>query len=120
MQSTALQISSYYITEQLYVGSRTIVYRGRCEVDQRPVVIKLMRNEHPSFTELVQFRNQYVITKNLAVAGVIQPYSLEAHRNGYALITEDFGGTSLSHYIAQYFERRTAENSLQPGEDVSL
>ncbi|HEY9806032.1 MAG TPA: protein kinase, partial [Candidatus Obscuribacterales bacterium] len=71
--------------------------------------------------ELVQFRNQYVITKNLAVAGVIQPYSLEAYRNGYALITEDFGGTSLSHYIDQYFDQqRTSAESSQPDGEVSL
>src|SRR6476646_2158057 len=101
MKSNTLKISSYHITEQLYVGSRTLVYRGRCEAEQRPVVIKLMRNEHPSFTELVQFRNQYIITKNLEVAGVMKPHSLEPYRNGYALVTEDFGGTSLSHYIYQ-------------------
>jgi hypothetical protein len=43
----------------------------------------------------VQFRNQYTIAKNLNFPGIIQTYSLESYRNGYALIVEDFGGISL-------------------------
>jgi hypothetical protein len=34
----------------------------------------------------VQFRNQYTIVKNLNLPGIIQNYSLQAYRNGYALI----------------------------------
>jgi serine/threonine protein kinase len=51
-------LSGYQITEQLYTGTRTLVYRGIRTNDQHPVAIKLLRNEYPNFTELVQFRNQ--------------------------------------------------------------
>nr|WP_257999138.1 hypothetical protein [Fischerella thermalis] len=64
-------------------------------------MIKLMRNEYPSFNELVQFRNQYTIAKNLDIPGIVQPLSLETYGNGYALVMEDFGGISLQEWIKQ-------------------
>ncbi|MEH2235379.1 ATP-binding sensor histidine kinase [Nostoc sp.] len=93
-----LTIAGYQIIEQLYSGSRTQVYRAVREGDRLPVVIKLLKQEYPTFSELVQFRNQYAIAKNLDIPGIIKPYSLEAYNNGYALVMEDFGGISLREF----------------------
>jgi len=90
----------YHINEQIYAGNRTIVYRGlRCS-DGQAVAIKLLRNDFPSFNELVHFRNQYVIAKNLELPGTVKAYSLETYHNHYAMVMEDFGGISLSSYLA--------------------
>ncbi|MEG4010539.1 protein kinase, partial [Microcoleus sp. Pol11C1] len=91
-------IPGYRLTEQLYSGSRTLVFRAIREIDQHRVVIKLLKREYPSFSELLQFRNQYIIAKNLSLAGAVAPYSLETYRNSYALVMEDFGGVSLKEY----------------------
>jgi PAS domain S-box-containing protein len=91
----------YFLVEQLYSGTRTVVYRAIRKSDQHPVVIKLLKNEHPGFHELVQFRNQYAITKHLDIPGIVQPYSLEPYRNGYALVMEDFDGMSLREWMKQ-------------------
>ncbi|MEG4988740.1 AAA family ATPase [Microcoleus sp. BR0-C5] len=90
----------YQINEQIYAGNRTLVYRGIRSSNGQPVVIKLLRNEFPSFNELVYFRNQYVIAKNLNIPGTVKAYSLESYHNRYALVMEDFGGISLSSYLA--------------------
>ncbi len=100
MVSTIVNISGYEITEELYKGSRTLVYRGYQKINSLPVVIKLLKNPYPSFSELVQFRNQYTIAKNLNYPGIIQTYSLEPYQNGYMLVMEDFGGISLKDYFA--------------------
>ena len=92
-------LSGYQILEQLYVGLRTLVYRGIRETDGQAVVIKLLNNPLPNFNELVQFRNQYTIAKNLNLPSIVKPLSLEAYGNSYALIMEDFGGVSLSAYL---------------------
>ncbi|MEH2138915.1 MAG: hypothetical protein V7K42_19970 [Nostoc sp.] len=63
MVSTLVPIPGYHVSEELYNGSRTLVYRGDRETDQKPVVIKLLKNPYPSFSELVQFRNQYTIAE---------------------------------------------------------
>ncbi|MEH2200048.1 trifunctional serine/threonine-protein kinase/ATP-binding protein/sensor histidine kinase [Nostoc sp.] len=99
MVSTRANISGYRISEELYNGSRTLVYRGYRETDSLPVVIKLLKNPYPSFSELVQFRNQYTIAKNLNSPLIIQTYSLEPYQNGYALVMEDFCGISLKDYF---------------------
>ncbi|MEH1866692.1 MAG: AAA family ATPase [Nostoc sp.] len=100
-----VRIAGCQIIEQLYSGSRTQVYRAIRECDtfgglrqRQPVVIKLLKREYPSFSELVQFRNQYAIAKNLDIPSIIKPYSLEPHHNGYALVMEDFGGISLRQF----------------------
>ncbi|UKP00574.1 trifunctional serine/threonine-protein kinase/ATP-binding protein/sensor histidine kinase [Nostoc sp. UHCC 0870] len=99
MASIQIDIPGYQINEELYKGSRTLVYRGVRLKDSLPVVIKLLKNPYPTFTELVQFRNQYTIAKNLQLPEIIQTYSLEAYRNSYALVMEDFGGVSLNKWI---------------------
>ncbi|MHC0062237.1 ATP-binding sensor histidine kinase [Nostoc sp. UIC 10890] len=93
-----LTIAGYQTIEQLYLGSRTQVYRAVRECDRLPVVIKLLKREYPTFSELVQFRNQYAIAKNIDIPGIIKPYSLEAYHNGYVLVMEDFGGVSLRQF----------------------
>ncbi|MFB2937743.1 AAA family ATPase [Aerosakkonemataceae cyanobacterium BLCC-F154] len=96
------KIPGYRITEPLYAGSKTLVYRAVRELDEQPVVIKLLRQEYPSFRELLQFRNQYAIAKNLDLPGVVRCYALENYRSSYILIMEDFGGVSLKQYISNH------------------
>ncbi|MBD1828612.1 AAA family ATPase [Microcoleus vaginatus GB1-A2] len=96
---TPISIPGYRAIEQLYSGPRTSVFRGFSESDNQPVVIKLLKSEYPTFSELVQFRNQYTIAKNIENSGIVKHLSLEAYRNGFALVMEDFGGISLAEYI---------------------
>jgi len=100
-------IAGYRIIEPLYKGSRILVYRAIRQDDQtnisrsehQPVILKTLRDQYPTFQELVQFRNQYTIAKNLNVPGIIQTYHLESHGHGYVLVMEDFGGISLAQFI---------------------
>lgn len=65
-------ITGYTLVEHLYLGSRTAVYRAVKTSSQQPVVIKVLRRKYPTFSELVQFRNQYTIAKNLNIPGVVR------------------------------------------------
>lgn len=94
-------VSGYTLVEQLYLGSRTAVYRAVRPAHQQLVVIKILRHEYPSFSELVQFRNQYAIARNLPIPGIVQPLSLEAVDSSYALVMEDWGGIALGKYVQQ-------------------
>jgi len=100
MTDTSLTIPGYRILDRIYNGSRTQVYRALSQSDQKPVVIKILQSEYPTFNELVQFRNQYTITKNLDLTGIVKPLALSNYRNGFALVMEDFGGISLAEYTA--------------------
>jgi serine/threonine protein kinase len=90
-----VRLTGYKIVEKIYSSSETLVFRGIREKDEISVVIKFLRQDHPKFEKLVQFRNEYTIIKNLNIAGIIKTYGLENYENGYALVMEDFGGISL-------------------------
>jgi len=94
-------IAGYAIVEPLYLGTRTAVYRAVQTTTQRSVVIKMLQRQYPSFGELLQFRNQYTITKHLPIAGIVPPLRLELMGSSYALVMEDFGGVALEKYMQQ-------------------
>ncbi|MBW4600762.1 MAG: AAA family ATPase [Calothrix sp. FI2-JRJ7] len=95
------KVIGYHITEKIYSGSKTLVYRGIREKDRQSVILKLMATEYPTFSEITQFRNQYTIAKSLDLPGIVKPLSIENYRNGYALVMEDFGGISLADWQLQ-------------------
>ncbi|OCQ97546.1 ATP-binding sensor histidine kinase [Limnothrix sp. PR1529] len=95
-----VSLPGYELTEELYRGVKTLVYRG-LQLNQQdhaahePVVIKFLQRAYPTFQELLQFRNQYTIAKNLDMPGLVRPKTLEPYGNSYALVMEDVGGLSL-------------------------
>jgi predicted ATPase/signal transduction histidine kinase len=94
-------LNRYHINETLYQGTRTLVYRGKSHHEKQPVIIKVLRNPNPTFNELVQFRNQYIITHHLEHPSLVRPLALERYGNGYALIMPDDNAISLPNYWQQ-------------------
>ncbi|GJD15258.1 serine/threonine kinase with two-component sensor domain [Rivularia sp. IAM M-261] len=92
-------IPGYQVLSEVYAGSRTLVYRAIREHDSLAVVIKLLACSFPNFNELLQFRNQYAITKNLNIPGIVHPLLLEPYGNSYVLVMEDNKDISLREYI---------------------
>ncbi len=113
-------LPGYRVTEKIYDGSRTLVYRALRDSDRTPVVIKLLKTDYPTFTELVQFRNQYTIAKNLNLPGIVQPISLESYRNSFALVMEDFGGISLKEYVTHLRENCPSNSFPNQANDCAL
>ncbi|WP_017306697.1 AAA family ATPase [Spirulina subsalsa] len=93
-----LQLAGYEELNQLYAGNRTLVYRAIRKPEQQPVIIKILRNPHPDFQELVQFRYQYTISSQLEHPRIVQPLALETRGNSYALVMPDEGAIALSDY----------------------
>ncbi|NEO86967.1 MAG: AAA family ATPase [Spirulina sp. SIO3F2] len=93
-----LNLAGYQQTELLYTGTRTLVYRALHLSDEQSVIVKVLRNAHPHFSELIQFRHQYVITQDLDLPFLVKPLALERYDNSYALIMPDQGAVSLAQY----------------------
>jgi len=91
-------LSGYRILERLYSGSRTEVYRAVREADGRAVAFKVLKNDYPSFDELLQFRNQYTISQQLSHPGLVETEALMPYGNSQALVMEAFEGRSLADY----------------------
>ncbi|MBC8231578.1 AAA family ATPase [bacterium] len=93
-------ILDYEITETIGEEEHTVIYRCRCVRDDEPLLVKVLKTEYPSLTDLAKLRHEYEITKNLNIEGVVKPYGMEKYRNGLMLILEDFGAETLKARIA--------------------
>ncbi|MEM9266947.1 MAG: PAS domain S-box protein [Cyanobacteria bacterium P01_F01_bin.13] len=103
-------VNGYILTEHLYQGTQTAIYRavaadidrsidGKTVEDRSPtVIIKLLQHAYPSLSDLIRFRNQYIVTRHLTVTGVVHPIQLQPWQNAYALVMEDVGSISLDEY----------------------
>ncbi len=105
MSSFNFQIPGYRIIEELYRDTKTIAYRAERTADRLIVTLRVLSSPYPSDRDLLEFRHQYAIAKNLDLPGVVRHYSLEEHERGYALVLEDFGGISLAVSSAPLTER---------------
>jgi len=93
-----LQIPGYRLEEVLSESSHTIIYRAR-QVDEQPVILKVLQAHQPTLEEMARLKQEYKIAANLKIEGVIKAYSLETFKNVTALVLEDFGGLALSQFI---------------------
>ncbi|XCN74616.1 MAG: AAA family ATPase [Candidatus Electrothrix aestuarii] len=85
----------YQVVQQLYESPLSIIYRSIRRQDQRPVILKLLREEYASDLELSRRKQEYEIITGLSHPGVIQAYAIEQYRNTVFIVLEDFGGESL-------------------------
>ncbi|MBW4507897.1 MAG: AAA family ATPase [Scytonematopsis contorta HA4267-MV1] len=108
-----ITLPGYRVTDIIYEGSKTLIFRGERESDQLGVKIKLLKAEYPTLRELVQLRNQYAIAKNLNLPGIVKIYSLLDYRNGFALVMEDFEGITLKQLMEGEKKQLPITNFLQ-------
>ncbi len=106
------QLFNYQIIEQIYESSKTLIYKGVSLVNHEPVIIKVLKNEYPTFTELVRFRNQYTLIKGLNLSGIVYPIALDRYQNSYALIMKDEGLISLKEYFNVNIKEHNFQDKL--------
>lgn len=111
-------IPGYRIDTEIYESQHSIAYRGVREQDGSPVVIKVLKDRYPPPKQLARYRREYEITALLKdKPGIIKVFELTRCENALALITEDFGASSLKHLLAQRAVR--LEEALFIGSQVA-
>ena len=48
-------LRDYHLSKKVYENKRTVIYRGMREDDKLPVLLKLLKPEHPTHEELDLF-----------------------------------------------------------------
>ena len=84
------------VKAQIYEGANSLVYRGIREQDNCLVILKVLKQEYSIPSELTRYKQEYEITRNLNLEGVVKAYSLETYQRTLVIIFEDFGGSSLA------------------------
>ena len=85
----------YQILTKIYESANSIVYRGIRKEDNKAVILKFLKEDYPTPEEILRYKQEYKITHNLSLEGVVRAYNLEKYQNTLVIIFEDFGGESL-------------------------
>jgi predicted ATPase/signal transduction histidine kinase/tRNA A-37 threonylcarbamoyl transferase component Bud32 len=96
------ELANYTITEKIYEGLKTAVYRGYHNEKQTPVIIKASQSQHPDAKLIAQFHHEYEIAHGLDLPGIIKPLALQQYHHTWALIFEDIQGEALKTVLEQY------------------
>ncbi|AFZ09940.1 adenylate/guanylate cyclase [Oscillatoria nigro-viridis PCC 7112] len=96
-----LSIPGIAIQKLLYESANSLVYRAIREADRQPLILKLLKESYPTPQELLRYRTEYRITRELKEAGVVQVYDLQKYQNSLVIFVEDFGGESLKIWMQQ-------------------
>ncbi|MDC0834456.1 AAA family ATPase [Geitlerinema sp. CS-897] len=94
-------LPGYRIGTLIYESVNSLVYRGQRERDGLPVVLKILKSDRATPTELARYQQEYHITQRLELDGIARAYELAKDRNTVAIVLEDFGGVSLQQELAE-------------------
>jgi PAS domain S-box-containing protein len=91
-----ITIDGYRVDEKLSENTNTLVYRGRRDADDQPVILKALKQAYPSPQTIAWFKREYEIMRTLNLPGAVGAYSLQTDHNQWVMVLEDFGGESLA------------------------
>jgi serine/threonine protein kinase len=72
------------------------VYRAVHKSRHHPVILKIIKEDYPSPSQLTRYKQEYEITRSLQIDGAIKVYELLPYKNTLAMVLEDFGAQSLN------------------------
>ncbi|MGL5063096.1 MAG: protein kinase domain-containing protein, partial [Microcoleus sp.] len=87
------------VLAQIYESANSLIYRGIRDRDDRPVMLKMLKEDYPTPQELVRYKHEYEITRSLNFDGAIAAYGIENYQRTLVIILEDFGGLSLKQLM---------------------
>lgn len=87
--------TNYQIRQKIYESTNSLVYRGNLKHNLQAVILKILKENYPTPSELNRYKQEYEITRSLNVQGVIKTYDLQRYENSLVMLLEDFGGESL-------------------------
>ncbi|GAB1540179.1 AAA family ATPase [Scytonema sp. NUACC21] len=96
-----VELPGIQVLVQIYESAKSLVYRGIVEENNQPVILKLLKKDYPTPAELVRYHQEYEITRNLDLEGVVKSYKLQKYQNTLVMLLEDFGGESLDRLLAK-------------------
>jgi predicted ATPase/signal transduction histidine kinase/tRNA A-37 threonylcarbamoyl transferase component Bud32 len=94
-----ITLPGYQILAQIYESANSLVYRGIRKQDNQLVILKVLKEDYPTPQELTRYKQEYEITHNLNLDGIVKAYGLEPYQRSLVIILEDFGASSLKQLM---------------------
>lgn len=94
-----IKLVGYENFHSIHNSNNSQVYRASRIKDGESVIIKFLNQDYPTSAQIRCYKQEYHLTHQLNIAGVIKAYSLERWQRSYAIVFEDFGGLSLKQWL---------------------
>jgi len=103
-------MKDYQLITKIYESSSSLVYRGIFKANAQPIILKILKENYPTPSEITRYRQEYEIIRSLNIDSVVKAYDLQRHYNSLIMFLEDFGGRSLELLLSQ--DKLNLENFL--------
>ncbi|NER99136.1 MAG: protein kinase, partial [Symploca sp. SIO1B1] len=94
--------TDYQIISKIYESANSLVYRATLKSNNQSIILKILKENYPTPSELTRYKQEYEITRSLNVDNVIKAYDLQRYENSLVMLLEDFGGQSLKLLLSQH------------------
>ncbi|NJO94137.1 MAG: AAA family ATPase [Hydrococcus sp. RM1_1_31] len=94
-----ITLADVTVLAKIYENTNSIVYRGRLEKDSQPIILKLLKEDYPNPIKLFRYQQEFELTRNLNLKGIVRAYELKKYQNSLAIIFEDLGAESLKIWL---------------------
>ena len=91
----------YQIIEKIYENANSLVYRAILKQNNQATILKILKENYPTVSELTQYKQEYEIIRSLNVNSIIKAYQLQRYDNSVVMFLEDFGGTPLELLVSK-------------------
>jgi predicted ATPase/signal transduction histidine kinase len=96
-----LTLPGFQITEEIYRGPKSTIFRGHREHDGCPVLFKTTHTDHPALIDLARLQHEYALTNDWNEPGLIRALALLPHQQTLVLILQDIAAISLKQLLQQ-------------------
>jgi PAS domain S-box-containing protein len=94
-----ISLPNIAIQGKIYESSNSLVYRGTRKQDNLAVILKVLKQDYPTPSEIIRYQQEYEITRSLNLDGVIKAYAQQKYQRTLVILLEDFGGESIERCI---------------------
>ncbi len=94
-----LTIAGYDVTELLYSGGRSLVYRAKRRVDGKFFILKTLTAQYPTLGAIATLKHEYEILHSTDIPGAIK--AVEWRASAPALVLENYLGLSLTDFLKE-------------------
>ncbi|MCL2931603.1 MAG: AAA family ATPase [Trichodesmium sp. MAG_R03] len=92
---------NYQIIEKIYDNANSLIYRAILNQDNQATILKILKENYPTASELTRYKQEYEIIRSLNVDSIIKAYKLERIDNSLVMFLEDFGGEPLELLVSK-------------------
>ena len=94
-------LTGYQILAKIHESANSLVYRAIRDRNNQPLILKILKEDYPTPSELNRYKQEYEITHSLNLEGVVKAYDLQRYQKSLVMLLEDFGGESLNIWLTK-------------------